>query len=326
MIMTRAADGFRTPCAREFPFLGSPEDQLRFCLQYAVLAPSNHNTQPWRFRLDADEVELWADRSRALPAGDPRGRELAMSCGAALRNLRVAVEAFGGGSRVEILPDPARKDLLARLRLAGRVAPDPETKLLFHAIPHRRTNREAFEDWPTPAEVCPTLQDAALEEGAWLVPLEQERKTALADLVAEGHRFQLADRAFQSELSDWTRNDGAARDPDLLRTFDWSGSGRAARDRQLALGSPILAVLGTGKDDPSAWMAAGQALENVLLWACVLGLQASFLNQPVEVDALRPKVQAVVGCGGHPQIVLRLGYGPAVPATPRLGLDQVLMP
>lgn len=54
-----------------FPADGGSEDQLRFALRYAVLAPSGHNTQPWRFHVDGDSVEVHADRMRALSVVDP---------------------------------------------------------------------------------------------------------------------------------------------------------------------------------------------------------------------------------------------------------------
>jgi nitroreductase len=295
-----------------------------------VLAPSVHNTQPWRFCMGEDDVELSVDASRALPVVDPFGRELVISCGAALANLRIAVEIFGHAAEVTLFPDPERKSLLARLELGERAAAAPETMLLFHAIPYRRTNRKAFEEWPVPADVVRLLQDAALEDGAWLVPLESERKIALADLVAEANRAQLEEPSFQSELALWTATMGyggepEAPDPKFVRTFEWEPTALAARDRQLALGSPILAVLGTGEDDARAWVRAGLALERVLLRATAMGLQASYLNQPIEVQAFRPRLREILGCGGNPQLVLRIGYGPKIRATPRRAVEDVLL-
>jgi nitroreductase len=320
----------RIPSAKEFPYFASPRDQLLFCLQYAVLAPSIHNTQPWRFRVGDEEVELWVDAERALPVVDPLGRERVISCGAALANLCIAVEVFGHATEVTLLPDPKRASLLARLAPGEKVSAAPETTLLFHAIPYRRTNRKAFEEWPVPADVVRLLQDAALDEGAWLVPLESDRKIALADLVAEADRAQLEDASFRSELAAWRSTmasfgDPEAADPRIVRTFEWEPTSRAARDRELALGSPILAVLGTGEDDVRGWLRAGLALERVLLRASAMGLQASYLNQPIEMSAFRPRLREIVGCGGHPQLVLRVGYGPKIRATPRRALEDVLL-
>jgi hypothetical protein len=85
----------------EFPKSGDAEEKLLFLLTYAVLAPSGHNTQPWRFRVRANEVELYADRTRGLPVVDPEDRTLIISCGAALFYLRVAIRHFGYADEVE---------------------------------------------------------------------------------------------------------------------------------------------------------------------------------------------------------------------------------
>ena len=88
-------------------------EQVRTLLKYAVLAPSSHNTQPWRFKVADNTVSLYADRARALPANDPDDRELTISCGCALMNLRVAAAHEGLGVTYEITPDPDDEDLLA---------------------------------------------------------------------------------------------------------------------------------------------------------------------------------------------------------------------
>lgn len=112
--------------------------------------------------------------------------------------------------------------------------------------------------------------------------------------------------------------------PMMIRTFDW-GSRQAARDRQIALGSPVLAVLGTANDRPSAWVAAGQALARVSLRAAAAGVSVSFLNQPIEVGELRRQAIDILGREGYPQLVLRMGYGPVVDPTPRRPVREVVL-
>ncbi len=328
-----------------FPRTESASEQLAFLLNYAVLAPSGHNTQPWRFKIAGADLGLFADRTRSLPAVDPGDRELIMSCGAALFHLRVAIRHFGYAPVVRPFPDPADPDLLAFVRLGERLeatgAPTMEDDRLFTAIKQRHTNRRPFADRPVPDEELGLLEAAALQEGARLHLFTQpERKGILADLIAEGDRIQGADEDFRRELAAWLHpNRSRRRDgipgyaqgvgdlrsyigPFVVRTFDWGG-GRAAKDRQLAEGSPVLLVLSTEDDDAPAHLAAGQALARVLLTATTYGLSASFLNQPLEVAALRPEVARLIGTS-HPQLILRLGYGPEVPTTPRRPARAVL--
>lgn len=326
----------------EFPAQGPPEEQFWFLLHYAVLAPSTHNSQPWLFRIQDHQLELWADWSRSLPVVDPDGRELVMSCGAALQHLRLALHYFGHAGGVEIYPDPLHPHLLARLRMGPRVETDASEVLLFHAIKQRRTNRQPYLPDPLLADVLEALQEAARSEGAWLeVVTDDARRGALGDLVAEADRAQWADRQFRRELAAWIRpNDSPAADgipgwaegmgdlashagPFVIRTFDL-GKGQAAKDRQITLGSPALVVLGTDNDTPLDWLAAGQALARVLLRARSEDVWASFLNQPVEVEALRHEVARVVGRNGSPQALLRLGRAADVPPTPRRAVRQVL--
>lgn len=332
----------------DFPRGGAPAEKLRFLLNYAVLAPSGHNTQPWLFGLSGDEVALYADRTRALPVADPADRELVMSCGAALFHLRVALRHFGYAPDVHLFPNLDAPDLLARVRLGPHLdpqkAPTMEDQRLFMAIKQRRTNRKPFEARPVPQQELKLLQAAAEAEGARLhVVTEAEQKGALADLIARGDRLQGSNASFRRELAAWVhpnrsrRSDGmpgavhgigdvlSHAGPLVVRTFDWGG-GQAARDRQLAEGAPALLVLCTRADGPPAHLVAGQALDRVLLTATAYGLGASYLNQPLQVEALRPKVAAVTG-GGYPQIILRLGYGgvAVVPATPRRPVHHALV-
>ncbi len=327
----------------DFPGQASAEDKLAFLLNYAVLAPSSHNTQPWLFKLAGEEVELYADRTRALPVIDPEDRALLISCGAALFHLRLACRHFGHQPLVRYFPDSDDPDLLAFVRLGAAYTPTMEEQRLFEAVRHRRTNRMPFDARPVPAAERAALEEAALAEGARLYVLDAEAdRNALADLIAEGDRVQGADRRFRRELASWVHpNRSRSRDgipgyaqgmgdlasyvgPLVVRTFDW-GKGIAARDRQLAEGSPLLAVLATEADTPRAWLAAGEALGRVLLTACDLGLSASFLNQPVEVLDLRERAQAIVGGAAIPQLVLRFGYGSReLRPTPRRPVREVI--
>jgi nitroreductase len=278
----------------DFPASGQPAEQLAYLLRYAVQAPSSHNSQPWRFRLADDSVELLADRSRALPVVDPDDRELVMSCGAALFTLRVAIRHHGFKDEVELLPEEGDPDLLARIRLGEPWPPTRAEKLLFWAISSRHTNRSAFQRRPMPQDLLAKLAQAAESEGAQLRVLEQdEERNQLADLVAEGDKRQFADARFRRELAAWIHA-GRARTQDgmpahaldipgrftpfaplLVRTFD-VGKGTAAHDRKIAEHSPALAVLGTADDTPDDWLVAGQALARVLLRATQDEVAASF--------------------------------------------------
>lgn len=316
------------------PFPVSVEE-LRPLVAQAVLAPSSHNTQPWAWQLREGVAKLFADRTRALPVNDPDDRELTISCGCALMNLRVAAAAAGLACEVTLRPDVRDADCLAGASLQ-HAPPHAADAALFAAVAQRRTYRKRFAARAVPLDVVGILATAAQREGAWLQVLASgTARKAAAALVAEGDALQWADPRWRRELAAWMhprrRGDGLAL-PALalplahavVRTFDM-GHGVGAKDQQLADESPLLVVIGTAGDRERDWLAAGQALQHVLLVACMHRLQASYLNQPVQVAALRPRLQQLLAHPGHAQLLLRIGYPTeALPPTPRRALAEVI--
>jgi hypothetical protein len=286
-------------------------------------------------------IDLYADRSRRLPVLDPLDRQLTISCGAALANLLIAMRRFCFPGETEFFPETNNQDLLARIRVGASKQPTEQTVAMFDSIVTRRTNRRAFSERPVGYQIADELSLAAELQGAHFVRMHPDQKLAAADLIAEGDRRQLQDRNFRRELSDWTAVTEGRRDgipgtkkgygdvtqlaaPLIIRTFD-RGDQVAAEEHELATHSPILAALCTDRDDPASWLQCGMALEDVLLVARTHGIDASYLNQPLERDELRPKFAELVGFE-HPQLILRMGFGPDLRPTPRRLLDDVQMP
>jgi nitroreductase len=304
-------------------------------IRMAVLAPSSHNTQPWLFRVSGSAIDLLADRTRALPVNDPEDRELTISCGCALMNLRAAAVNHGFRAQVQVLPDATDPDWLARMSLYKAPEGPAEEAALAELIDRRRTDRKDFATQAVDPAAIAQLVAAATAEGAWLRPLltEDARRQA-ATLVAEGDAAQWGNPRWRRELAAWMhtrrRGDGLTV-PALalplarlvIRSFDLSGR-VGAKDRKMAESSPLLAVLGTTRDGTRDWLQVGQALQRVLLVACRHGLQASYLNQPIQVATLRPGLQNLVG-GGSPQMLLRFGHPrEEPPAAPRRPLEAVI--
>lgn len=301
----------------------------------AIRAPSSHNSQPWLFRPTDKGIDLLADRTRALPVTDPEDRELTISCGCALFGLRVAAAAEGLGAHITPLPDGPGEDRMAHLSFHGPA--EPELRALASVIDMRQTWRKTFSDKHIAQDTLNALHDAAKQDGAWLASLQDDdTRKATARLVAEGDAAQWADPRWRRELAQWMHprraGDGLAL-PGLavpvarmvIRRFDL-GDGVAARDAALASHAPLLAVLGTKGDTPTDWLATGQALHHMLLRAARSGIAASYLNQPIEVVRLRPRLQALAGHPGYPQILLRMGSA-AMDDTPspRRAVEEVLI-
>ena len=328
--------------AGTFPRGGTAEQIWQFLLRYAVRAPSGHNTQPWRFGIAEGRLRLYADRSRALPVVDPEDRALVMSCGAALAHLTVALRHFGYAGDVSPYPDPDDPDLLATVGLGQAHTPRPGDHQLFEAIDNRHTHRASFETRPVPHTLLARLGRDTHRTGAALhVFTGDEPKAAIAALVGEGDRTQFADAGFRRELAAWIRPNRTRRPdgmpgyafgisdlasvlgPTMIATFN-TGAGQARKDEQLALTAPALLVLTTAHDTPSDWLTAGQAVAMLLLRAASHGLAASFLNQPIEVPALRRGLRDLLGGSDSPQLLLRIGYAATDRSTPRRTVTDVL--
>ena len=255
--------------------------------------------------------------------------------GAALLNLRVAILSHGRVPMTRLLPDPTRPDLVAQVRLGPSVQPDPTVRALAHAIPMRRTNRRPFTRVTIPEAVLAELVAAADVEGATLTVVDDLGRDQILGVVRSANRMLRDDAGYREELTAWTmpapnRPDGVPRAAfgpwDALETLPLRDFGLTRPDgpRRSAHfeAQPTLVLLATTGDTPEQWLRAGQALERVLLTATVRGLAATPMSQPLEIPALR---ELLAGDGRAPQVILRLGYGPASAASPRRPLSEVLI-
>lgn len=313
---------------------------LETCVSAAVAAPSIHNSQPWRFRLDPETATFSV---RAAPEGglrhtDAEGRALHLSVGACVLNLRVAMAHFGWDPVTHLLPCPEEPDLLASVRPTEPApgGPGRGDSDLYGAIWRRHSSRFPFSDRPIPPGLRVELAAAAGAEGAWLFFPEQGETARLLALTADGEQRNRLDTDRSAESRRWVRGDPyAAADTGL----SWAALGpQDARERlpmrdftaqrhpdrlpaRVYETTPVVAVLTTEHDRRTDWLRAGQALERVLLVATAHGLRASLLHQAMEWPDLRESANPR---SDHAHMLVRLGYGPEGPATPRRSARTVL--
>jgi nitroreductase len=305
-------------------------DQVNSVLRSAMLAPSTHNTQPWLFRCTGTGIELHADPSRILPVTDPDGRQLVLSCGAALFTLRTAIHALGFHPATTLMPSRAEPDLLAVVRPIAERTPDPKVTRLARAIPRRRTNRRPFLPTATPRSTLAVLRHATELEHAWMPSLSAEQCGHLRELTARARLAQLADPAFAAELRRWTQLGAGARDGVPSYATDGSPADESWLLEEFGTPGtrpdpPLVVAIGSLTDERLDRLQAGQALQRVLLTATGAGLTASFISPPIMVSSARAELRRLLGCGVWPQVLLRLGYGSPLPWTPRRPLEDVLL-
>ena len=309
-------------------------------LESARLAPSVHNSRPWRIRQVVDGFELYGSPDWWLPGSDPDLRELRMSCGAALLNMRLALAALGFDPYVRLQPDQGRQWLLAVVRAGQRRGLAPGERPLVDAIPRRRTSLQRFLPIRVPIAARHALRRAAETEQAWLTSVEDPAmRRRLRELVHAAHRAQLKRPDFVAEWRRWTGLPEGVPDgvPNgnggpVTGTEDWvlrdlpDVAGRQ-RPADVPVDGPMIAVLGSYHDRPVDALQTGQALQRVLLTATALGLSASFVAQPVEEAEQRRELRRLLRGRVWPQMVLRIGYliraplDARRPPTPRPPVD-----
>jgi nitroreductase len=305
----------------------------------AGAAPSIHNTQPWRWQVRPDGLDLCAQRDRQLPATDPDGRMLTISCGAALHHLRVALAAEGWQADISRLPDPADPDLLARINLSDRVAVSPEAMRLYQTVRLRHTDRRPVTREAVSPQSLDVLIRTANDEGCHLHVLHADQVDDLTVAVAHAASLDADDPAIQAELNRWTggpRTDGTgipdraipARPPQTNvpgRAFARTGTLPIGGEHDRAAG---YAILYGDTDDPAGWLRGGEGLSAVWLTAVELGVGIVPISEAVEMPASRQTLRRTLSFLGWPYLAMRLGIpdpehpGPA--HTPRLPTRQIV--
>ncbi len=309
-------------------------------IRYATLGANSHNSQPWRFRMRDGGITVLPDMARRLTAVDPDDHHLFASLGCAAENLAIAAAMRGMPGTVHFLPEGHGQVHFDR---GGGVLAEPA---LFAAIPVRQSTRADYDGKPVSAADISTLRTAAAVPGVDLILITDRLKlNQIRDLVVAGNSVQMVDKAFVHELKAWLRFNPvqALKRGDGLFTAtsgnpilpSWLGStmfdltfkagaenDKYARQIETSAGIAVFVAQGEG---PEHWVQAGRACQRFALAATALGLKHAFLNQPVEVARLRPELAALIGMPGRrPDILMRFGYGAALPYSARRPVAAVL--
>lgn len=321
---------------------GPDRETIRKAVALATRAPSVHNTQPWRWVIGENSVHLFADWERQVPATDPDGRDLVISCGAALHHLRIAFAALGWASAAHRVPNPADPGHLAAVELRPHEPTDQDIALAA-AIQRRRTDRRRFSSWPMPPEHLDTLAALVGREGALAIAVtDPGARFLLTGAIAQAAVIQQTNPGYTVEMAIWSGRGNGTRDGVLaasappphagtdvihLRTFR-HGTLTQPRGKRYDEHATLL-VIATSGDDTLSRLRAGEATSAALLAATQLGLAACPLSQPLEISDTRRAIRDDVLDGAAvPQLILRLGWAPTsadpLPLSPRRDLDDVV--
>lgn len=316
------------------------EPDLKDLVRFATLAANGHNTQPWRFRLSEGRIEILPDFTRRTPVVDPDDHHLYASLGCAAANLSLAGAASG---RPGMLRFDDGSDGAVIFEYAAGV---PAPSALFDAITKRQSTRAAFDGRSVSADDVSLLAAASAVPGVDAVFVtERMQIDRVRDLVVAANTEQMADAAFVAELKHWLRFNprdalqmgdglyaGSSGNPLLPAwlgpmLFDMVFTTNAENDKYARqFNTAAGAVIFSGaKDDRTHWALVGEACQRFALQATALGLKHSFVNPPVEVVKFRPDLAALAGLPGRrPNLLMRFGYGPTLPMSPRRPVEAVI--
>lgn len=321
-----------------------PEKRLGFLIGYAVLAPSSHNSQPWKFALKDDTVIVSADLDRALPQSDADHRQMYLSVGCALENLLIAADHFG--YRAEITRGDDGSQPSWRVALVGEPLPPaerPSDHLIF-VIPKRGTNRNKYDQrQPDPAFIA--RMKSSVGGGLSLHLVDREPlKAQVARVVSDALIEAMDDDGFRRELSGYIRPNitGAMTGmpmygfgmptplsflaPALLRKVNVNRGTRKQDEALLAKHTPAFIVLSTAADDASAWVAAGRTYERIALEAVRAGMVTAPLAAAIQIGTNHRRLQSLLGTSLRPQMFFRIGYAAKSPKhSPRLPSERVIV-
>jgi len=315
-------------------------------IYYATLAPSGHNTQPWKFSIEDNVIRIFPDFERRLPVVDPDDYALYISLGCALENLIIAVKQHGMSSTIDYFP-PDEKSECLRVTLSPNGGTSDED--LFNAIPFRQSNRSLYDKKEIPEDHIQKLIESSIFDTVFVKTFDPNKQESepIIDLVKEGNRIQFNDRQFLEELLYWIRftkkevnirKDGLTAEVMgfpfvprwlgrfILKTFAKPDSEASKSEKQIR-SSSLLMLFISKKYDKIHWVDLGRCFERIALTATSLGLAHAHLNMPCEVEPVRKNLSSHLELNHdeQPLLLIRFGYTEERPRSPRRPTEEVIM-
>lgn len=326
-----------------FSATASFDDQLKFLLRFAVLAPSSHNSQPWAFRVRERAIEVWAEPRRRLRVSDANDRELFLSLGCAITNIAVAADYCGYAAKIQYVPNVHEPDLAAVISFSGNAKPRHDSTHLIHAIPERANNRNPYEERMPPAAFLTEIKSLATPDLAIAAVSDEAERRALADTAIRAGVAAMEDKGFRRELSEYVKTNMTTSPvgmpafgmgiptpvsllvPFLIRRFNMSRANRTKDEALLVQRTPVFVVMSTKTDDKKSWLCAGEVYEHIALLAARERLATGVWASPIQIGEFYREFQKILKTSFRPQMFFRLGY-PTKPTrhSPRLSANEVM--
>lgn len=324
---------------KEFDRQANQTEQLRFLLKFAVLAPSSHNSQPWKFQITGSKISILPDFDRALPHSDQNHRQLFISLGCALENLLVAADYYG--FETSWAYQETNHAIEVSLKKV-RAHTGNESHLVF-AIPKRHTNRNKYLEKLPDESFLEKLKSYSTLNSQISFIKNKETKNKIAEIVSEALITVMDDKLFRKELSEYLKpnitNSSIGMPasgfgiptpvsfiaPTLIRYVNMNKLSRKQDMALLKEHSPVFGIISTSEDNIKSWIEAGELYQKIALSAEQEGLKTAPMAAAIQIGDFYKTLQRTLDITQRPQVFFRMGYSNTISAhTPRLGVTKVL--
>lgn len=327
-------------------FYTQPEsDRIKFLLNFAVLAPSSHNSQPWRFEVKGRQISIFLELARRLREGDKNDRQAYISLGCAITNIVTAADHYGLGPTIKYFPNAGRKRLAANITLGKKSFAAPRTRdHPVFAILKRVTNRNEYRSKLPSGTILNKIKSFDTNDLSVFLITEKSKKSQLADIALASSVAAMEDRYFRRELSMYVKSNTTSSPvgmpcfgmgiptpisffaPTMIKFFNMNRLNLKKDESLLKEHTPVFAVIASRLDDAESWIKTGQAYQNIALLGARKGLASAMWASPIQIGEYYREFQRVLQTNFRPQAFFRLGYPvKKTPHSPRLMLVDVLV-
>ncbi len=327
----------------DFYKITDEKEKLKFLLNFAVLAPSGHNSQPWEFSIVNDAtVDIFINKERSLKKGDPQGRLLLMSFGCLIENLLIAGDFFRVKPTINYFPS-SNPLHVARVVFEYNGKTSNKKDHLIFQITKRHTNRGPYKDQKIPNDFIALVGQKSNEKVKGQIISDKNLKEAIANLVLESNVVIMDKDYFREELSHYIKSNFTKSHTGmpgftlglpapvsifaswLIKKTNMSRKSEKADEKLLKQGTPAFLIISTQSDKREDWLNTGFFLQNVWLLAQLQGLNCAPFASVIQIPEFREKLQKALNSNYFPQIVLRVGYPKKeAKASPRFNIDKIL--
>lgn len=330
---------------KDFPKKGSLKTQIEFCLSYGILAPSTHNSQPWRFEVKKDYCDIYNDSSIQIIEGDPQKNYLYITMGCLIENILIAASYFRIFKDVEYY-GKGRNGLLARVYFEKNSKKDGSRldKSLLDAIPRRINARGIFQSKKINKNIMSDLYDLNDYKDIQMSLIDKMKDiNKAAELTAEGISHAYNRKTFRYEMSKWINNNLSSKKRGIpgyslkmplflsiifpiIIPYVNLGEILSRLNYKSVSSAPLIVAVSSKSKDFKSMIEVGRISQRIMLYLASKNIRHSIFVASLEAKSLKRKLKELTKTNYDPEFLLCAGYmATSQKHTPRLPLASRIM-